>query len=144
MAISTGAKRGHRERGQSLTEFAISFLVLILLLAGTVDLGRAFFSYLALREAAEEGALYGSTNPADTSGIIQRVRTSSSAPVDLADTTNVLVDPVVSGGACAGNTLAVTVTYNFELTMPLIEPIIGTNQFPIALTATSTILRPEC
>lgn len=132
------------ERGQSLTEFALSFLVLLLLLAATVDLGRAFLSYIAVREAAEEGALYGSTAPADTPGIVARVRSSSDAPVDLSDEAKVQVTPLVSGGACAGNTVSVTVTYDFELTMPLIEPIIGTNHFPIELTAISTILRPAC
>lgn len=132
------------EQGQSLTEFALSFLVLILLLAATVDLGRAFFSYIALREAAEEGAMYGSTDPTNAAAIIDRVRTSSTAPVDLTDTTKVQVSPTVAGSACAGNALSVTVTYDFELTMPLIEPIIGTDHFPIELTATSIILRPVC
>lgn len=134
------------ERGQSLMELAVSFTVLVLLLAVVVDAGRAFFSYLAVREAAEEGAVYGSLNPTDDAGIIDRVRTSSNAPVNLADTTTVTVTPLVVGTACADGTnqVQVTVSYMFTLTMPFLSTIIGTNQFPLALTANSTILTPAC
>ncbi|MFC1996195.1 TadE/TadG family type IV pilus assembly protein [Chloroflexota bacterium] len=49
-----------QERGQSLVELAISMTVLLILLAGLVDLGRAFFTYITLRDAAQEGASYAS------------------------------------------------------------------------------------
>jgi Flp pilus assembly protein TadG len=134
------------EKGQSLTELAISFVALILILAVAIDAGRMFLSYLAVREAAEEGAFYGSINPTDDSGIINRVRTSSNAPVNLSDTTNVTVVPAVIGDACGNGTnqLEVTVTYTFELTMPFVSAVIGTNQFPISLSASSNILLPDC
>jgi hypothetical protein len=132
------------ERGQSLTELAVSFTLLVLILAVTVDLGRLFFSLIAIREAAEEGALYGSLNPTDTGGITARVRTSSSAPVNLADTATVAVSVSLTGAACAGNTLNVQVVYDFDLTMPLLGTIIGTDSFPLTTLARSTILRPDC
>lgn len=136
--------RRSSERGQSLTELAISFLVLVLILAVAVDLGRAFFSLISLREAAEEGALYGSVNPIDTAGIEARARTSSTTPVDLADTSSVSIAISTPGGACAGQTVVVSVTYQFRLTMPLIAIIINTQTFPLSVSATSTILRPAC
>jgi len=43
-----------REKGQSLTEFGVSVVILLVLLAGTVDAGRAFFTYMALRDAVQE------------------------------------------------------------------------------------------
>jgi len=145
MGLKKELKRSS-ERGQSLTELALSFTVLVLLLAVVIDAGRAFLSYLAVREAAEEGAVYGSLNPSDNAGIIDRVRTSSSAPVNLADTTAVTVTPVVVGTACAdgSNQIQVTVSYMFDLTMPFLSAIIGTNQFPLTLSANSTILIPAC
>ena len=145
MGLKKELKRSS-ERGQSLTELALSFTVLVLLLAVVVDAGRAFLSYLAVREAAEEGAVYGSLNPSDNAGIIDRVRTSSSAPVNLADTTAVTVTPVVVGTACAdgSNQIQVTVSYMFDLTTPFLSAIIGTNQFPLTLSANSTILIPAC
>lgn len=136
--------RSKQERGQSLTELAISFAVLVLILAVGVDLGRAFFSLISLREAAEEGALYGSLNSLDTGGIIARVRSSSTTPVDLSNTTDVTVNVSTPSGTCAGDTMVVTVTYQFDLTMPLLGPLIGAQSFPLTVSSTSTILRPDC
>jgi hypothetical protein len=132
------------ERGQSLTELAISFSILVLLLAVAVDMGRMFFSYIAVREAAEEGAIYGSFNPTDASGIEARTRGSSSTPVDLSDIS--LVDVIVEnlGDECAGNSVEVTVRYSFSLSMPLIGVVLGTQSFPLQATATSTVLAPPC
>ncbi len=132
------------ERGQSLTELAVSFALLVLILAVGVDLGRAFFSLTSLREAAEEGALYGSLYPQVAQNIIDRVRSSSTTPVDLANTATVGVTVSTPGGACAGKTMVVSVTYQFNLTMPMVATLIGTQTFPLSASATSTILRPEC
>jgi hypothetical protein len=51
--------RPARQRGQSLVEFAISSLVLILLLMGLLDLSRAFYYSVNLQGAAREGARHG-------------------------------------------------------------------------------------
>jgi len=52
-----GSRR--RQRGQSLVEFAISSLVLILLLMGLLDLSRAFYYSVNILGAAREGARHG-------------------------------------------------------------------------------------
>lgn len=46
----------HGVRGQATTEFAISSIVLLLLVAGIVDLGRAYFYNVSMHGAAREGA----------------------------------------------------------------------------------------
>ena len=61
------------ENGQSLTEFAVSITFIILILSGIVDLGRAYFTYISLRDAAQEGAIYGSINPLDCNKISRTV-----------------------------------------------------------------------
>jgi len=48
--------RGRRQRGQSLVEFAISSIVLLLLTMGLLDLSRAFYFSVNLEGAAREGA----------------------------------------------------------------------------------------
>jgi len=53
----SGSRR--RQRGQSLVEFAISSLVLILLLMGLLDLSRAFYYSVNILGAAREGARHG-------------------------------------------------------------------------------------
>lgn len=52
------------ERGQSMVEFALALPVLILILSGMVDIGRVYFTFIALEEAAAEAALYLAINPA--------------------------------------------------------------------------------
>src|SRR6266851_1053413 len=55
------AKVGGRRRqgGQSLVEFAISSIVLLLLMMGLLDLSRAFYFAVSLDGAAREGARHG-------------------------------------------------------------------------------------
>ena len=48
-----------RQRAQSLVEFAISSMVLLLLAMGLIDLSRAFYYSVALQGAAREGARHG-------------------------------------------------------------------------------------
>lgn len=58
--VSASPRRARsRQRGQSLVEFAISSLVLILLLMGLLDLSRAFYYSVNILGAAREGARHG-------------------------------------------------------------------------------------
>src|SRR5438445_10036913 len=55
------AKVGGRRRqgGQSMVEFAISSIVLLLLMTGLLDLSRAFYFSVDIHAAAREGARHG-------------------------------------------------------------------------------------
>jgi Flp pilus assembly protein TadG len=57
----TGVQRPRErsQRGQSLVEFAISSIVLLLLMMGLLDLSRAFYFAVNLQGAAREGARHG-------------------------------------------------------------------------------------
>jgi Flp pilus assembly protein TadG len=135
------------ERGQSMVEFAFGFVVLLLMLSGAVDGGRALFTYMALRDSAQEGALYGSTNPTATSEIITRVKQSSDILQSLSsqDPTNLKVDVLVQGAGCTGDAITVKVAYdNFQITMPLLGGIVGSQSIGISTSVTDTILSPAC
>ena len=60
------ATRPRRQRGQSLIEFALSAVVLLLLVGGLADIGRAEFTSEALSNAAREGARHGAWFDAPT------------------------------------------------------------------------------
>jgi len=135
--------RCQRSRGQSLVELALTLTIILTLLAGAVDLGSAFFDYIALRDAAQEGALYGSINPENTSDIVNRVRQSSSNPLDLTSA-DVSIDVLVTGSPCAGSQITVTVDYTYQLIMPLIGSILGSSSIPLSASVTDTILSPPC
>ena len=49
----------NRQLGQSMVEFALSSVVLLLLVGGLVDIGRALYVQEALSSAAREGARHG-------------------------------------------------------------------------------------
>jgi hypothetical protein len=51
------------EKGQSLVEMALALPLLLLILAGLLDLGRVYFTYLTIQDAATEGASYLAVNP---------------------------------------------------------------------------------
>lgn len=138
-----------KEHGQSLLEFSVSMVFVLVLLAGLVDLGRGLFTYMALRDAAQEGAAYGSINPTATSTIEDRVFGSStmlqslkdqyggSAPIDIQ------VD--VIGSPCTGNGIEVLVTYeDFSLSMPFVGAFLGSQTVDISASAANTILSPKC
>ena len=141
---SISVKLRKSERGQSLVELAISLTIILLLLAGAVDFSIAYFSFAAMQDAAQEGALYGSINPDDETGIIRRVRNSSSNPVDLADTTLVQVIVTVDEGACEGDEISVNVIYAYPISMPFIGSIIGSQKIRLNAGVTDTILQPVC
>lgn len=63
MAAGNRNKSAHNNRGQSLVEFSISFVPLLLIMCGLLDLGRMYFMYDAVADAAGEGALFLSVNP---------------------------------------------------------------------------------
>lgn len=73
MSKFISGRRKYRRAGQSVVEMAIAMPVLLLLLLGTVDMGRVFFDYIEMRNAVVEGATYGSRHPSDTSGITNAV-----------------------------------------------------------------------
>lgn len=143
-----------RERGQSLVEFGISILILVYLLAGAAEFGVLFFQFVQLRDAAQEGALYGSINPplnatdtAKINEIKQRALYSSPtrSPIDLVNDPSVIVTVLVTDGKyCEGGSLEVTVEYPHKIFMPFMSQILGNSTIPLEATVTDTILTPIC
>jgi Flp pilus assembly protein TadG len=159
-----------RERGQSLVELAISLTVMLLLLSGAVTFGMALFSYVAMRDAAQDGALFGSFNPCtdatgatctdstawNTAAIRTRVQEASNSPVNFYDpAVTITVDYTPNSptqarpceGIETGNTtpngVQVTVGYDYPVFMPFIGAIIG-DHINLRATVTDTILQPAC
>ena len=121
---------------------AMSLLILLLLVGGIVDMGRAFFSFMALRDSVQEGALYGSINPTLTQEIKNHVLDSSNMVPDMIASDDITV--TVLGAPCTGYGIQVTATYpDFPITMPFMGAILG-QTIPISATVTDTILSPAC
>jgi len=129
--------------GQSLIEFAFVLVIILLLLVGTVDLGRAIFTYLALRDGAQEGASYASYDP--TANVTSRVCNSSNLLQSECSAGHITVQKSVIGAACGGNSVQVRVTYpSFTLVTPFLGVILNRQTIPISAWVMDTILAPAC
>ena len=134
------ARQSKNERGQSLVEMAISLVFIVFLLSGAVEFGIAFFQFVQLRDAVQEGALFASVNPADSAGIVSRVQQASNSPIDLTTLTPAIT---YSGAPCEGNGVTVTLSFDHEVFMPFLSVITG-GTIPLTATVTDTILTPVC
>ena len=56
MRMKHNTHLGEFRKGQSLLEFAMLLPLFVLLIVGIFELGRAFFAYIAITNAAREGA----------------------------------------------------------------------------------------
>jgi len=152
--MRTGEPAGKR-RGQSLVELSISLTVMLLLVAGAVSFGMAYFSYVSIRDAAQEGALYGSINPCvdqssplnglcdpgepvNSPGVCDRVQNSSSSPVDLStfachegnppapqDITENAIYVGNTGNFCQGGSPPNAITVSVTYLYPVFMPFVG-------------------
>ncbi len=68
--LSRGIRRRREEDGTSILETALVLPVLLLMLVGAVDLGRAYYTAIEVNSAAHAGAMYGSQNASDVAGMI--------------------------------------------------------------------------
>ena len=143
------------QRGQSMTEFALSLVILLTLLAGVVDMGRIFFAYIIIRDAAQEGAVYGSIAPKDNlpsfkNEVEERVKAAFTDPSDSTnvpiDITKLNVQTDIVGSTCAspGNGIKVKVEYSVPVTMPFLGAVIGSQTMNLAATVQNAILSPIC
>ncbi len=130
----------HRENGQGFVEFAVGITFLLVLLAGVLDLGRAYISYIALQDAAQEGASYASIAPTDIAGIRERVRATSSGPIDFVPFDDSQINVQFFGGSCTGSGVKVTVQFDFRL----VAPFFSGNSLTLSAEATDTILQGSC
>jgi hypothetical protein len=67
--------------GQSLVEFSLLLIVLVMIFMLVLDLGRAIYMSSAVANAAREAARYGITHPGNASGALQ-VATKMAIGVD--------------------------------------------------------------
>jgi hypothetical protein len=131
------------EGGQSMVELALMFTILLLLLAGAVDFGRAFFTWLSLRDAAQEGAAYASIAPENLAEIEERAYANlDEMNIPRADLN---VEVQFFGPLCLGSTVQVDVYYpEYPLTMPFLGTVLGHQYIALHATVNDTLLRPSC
>jgi TadE-like protein len=129
------AATGPRDRGAAAVEFALLLPVLLLILFGIIDFGRALNAQITLTQAAREGARLAALGvPSAT--VITRAQTAATglSPV------TVTVSSTCPVNAGTGVDAVVTVTYTFSFITPVgaFAAMFGTASFGTTLPLTAT------
>ena len=142
---------GRTESGQSLVEFIGFVTALLIILGGVLEIGRAYFAYVAIENGVGEGALYASYHPtwidADASGGDQPqfenivYRTTHESPSGIVDWNSARVTVEQPATLAIGEPITVSVTYSHTLMTPFITIVTDDGILPLRARATQLILR---
>jgi Flp pilus assembly protein TadG len=123
-------RRLRGQRGQSLVEASLGLSLLLVMIVGTVDLGRTVYQYNSAAEAARAIARATSVHPgsdglgnssetaavlATQQGLVPSLVASSYECLDIAGAQ-------VTGDCHPGNWVRVTVTSSYDPALPLLMP----------------------
>ncbi|MDI7274974.1 MAG: TadE/TadG family type IV pilus assembly protein [Anaerolineae bacterium] len=109
---------GQRRDGQAAAELALLLPLLLLIVLGCLDLGRAFSVWLTLANGAREGARFACTlssmNDADVRRVVERAEAdlvSQGLPRE-----GLCVEVIAPGGMVGSTPVQVTASYSLPLT----------------------------
>ena len=138
---------GQAQRGQSLTELALIMPILLMVLAGLLDLGRLYYVYLAVTDAAGEGAIYAAYNPplneGDREAIRQRVQAASYGLVEIGEDGLVEIDCPTCPAVAPGDVITVTAVHTYSLATPFITLIVPSGVIPLRASASEVVVAGE-
>ena len=156
--FASGHNLRARSKGQSMAEVAIALPLLLMLVSGLLDLGRLYYAYVGLEDAAAEAALFLAVSPncanpsdgancADPNNALYRAHLAG-GPTGFLDfstistsVTSVDDEPVPNGIRDIGDTITVTMDYPFELLTPIMPKITGVNPLMLEATAAQVIVQ---
>jgi Flp pilus assembly protein TadG len=130
-----------KKNGQTLVEWALVLPVLLLMILGVMDLGRAVYYNSVVYNAAREGARYGIIHPCDNGGVEsevgKRAVATTISTISITWNTDLKPDPKQDPNKCDDSTkpypksITLVVTSNFAP----VTPFVG----PVTLSSTSTM-----
>jgi Flp pilus assembly protein TadG len=141
------------ERGQSFMELAVSMIFLLVLLTVVIDLAWAFYTMIALRDAAQEAASYGSMCP-NKDLIAERLRLSATTPISMEDIPDdeehIKIEfldadtraELTNGGR--GNLVRVTAQVDHDIIVPFAASFLGRTSYPLRVNVADTVMRDTC
>lgn len=158
MSSSTPRRPRRHQRGQSLVEFSLVFPIIVLLIVGFFEIGRAVFAYNTIANAARQAVRVATVNQIEDVTDCDETRpiedpyephwslrgcAIAAANVLGISTSNVAVAYEAPPGTtldCSptlhvGCIASVTVTYDFSVSTPFVNMLIG----PIAMSQTSSM-----
>lgn len=132
---NTVSERSQRDRGAAAVEFAFILPILLLILGGIVDFGRAMYTQSILTNAAREGARVAVIGE-PTANVVLRAK--AAVPTGMRDDVNI---PPPSQ-ACPGAEDHVTVTAEVDFDWIIVGPMMnffGASGFSPQLSSSATM-----
>ncbi len=113
MADATTNPFMESKRGQNLVELALLLPILLIIVIGILDLGRSFYYYVAITNAAREGARYAAVHPGSGDPAVRTHVSNELSPAIMIDTNDVHVARTMVPGQ--PSEITVTIAYHFDL-----------------------------
>lgn len=131
------------ESGQSLVEVALTLPVLLLILIGLADFGRAFHYSIQISDAAREAASYAARTVGVTEAQVRQVACDELGLVDYGDPCPAAVDAdYAETGGGWDHFVTVTVSYRIELMSGyLVGRVVDTRALTLRSTAQFPVLK---
>jgi Flp pilus assembly protein TadG len=135
VTISSGTRAPRSDRGAAAIELALLLPVLLLMVGGITDLGRAFFTEVGLTNAARAGVKEAVTDTPDA-GIVQALA-ASAAPGLAAD--GMTAAPSYCGGSGTEASVTTRVSFDWLLLGPVMSTVGGADALPTQLESTAVL-----
>ncbi len=139
MRNSRIGRRGDGRRGAQMVEFALTFMIFLMLVLGVFEGARLVWTYTTLSHAARQGSLlaivHGERNPlSDDSAITAAVRAQAiGLPANDVTVNTVWADANKGGGSI------VTVTASYPITFVAAPLVFGSNGINLTATSQATV-----
>jgi Flp pilus assembly protein TadG len=138
--LKRGAGRS-RERGQALAEFALVLPLVVLFIAGIVEMGRAWNIKQVVTDAAREGARYTVVQDLAVDADAVEAKIMERLALAHIETAEISIDPIANWRV-SGMPMTITVTTQFR--MALIKGLLGWAGVPSTVPiSTQAIMRNE-
>jgi len=132
------------EKGQGMVELAISLVVILVILAGIVDLSRAVITKMQLQDAAEEGVIYAMIAPKSCTEIQNRVLDNLTKVKNASASAIVItynnVACTSASGDLKGQLIKVAISNSFPISMPFLGTAIGSSR-TISVDAKGVVIK---
>jgi Flp pilus assembly protein TadG len=121
-----------------LVELSLVLFILLLLVAGVIDFGRAFNSYIVINNASREGARYASRFPEHDEGIRRAAKNEAKASSVALEDDDITIEQ--SDSIDLGEPITVTVEYDVST---IIAQIADFGNIPLRARTTMVIFGLE-
>lgn len=132
-AATPDAKGSVTQCGQSIVELALISPILLLILLGAVDLGRVYYTYVAIENAARVGAELAMDPRRNVTEVREAIKREAAPLLEINDSDIAFI----TLGWAPGNDLTVEVRTRFTALTPLINNVWGGE--PLTITGRTTI-----